>query len=124
LGKIQTDRFAIFNFWLKLQIRRFPEKTLKFVFFVSVKPYKNKQTQKRAPNSLASAIEDMVVPQKKFANGKRNDSTKSFKPMKKPFKKTKDDVAARSEAMALQLEDVPDFPRGLFFPLIISIVIQ
>ncbi|AAG51058.1 rRNA biogenesis protein, putative, 3' partial; 75505-85642, partial [Arabidopsis thaliana] len=54
----------------------------------------------------------MVVPQKKFANGKRNDSTKSFKPMKKPFKKTKDDVAARSEAMALQLEDVPDFPRG------------
>ncbi|CAL9220483.1 unnamed protein product [Arabidopsis halleri] len=54
----------------------------------------------------------MVVPQKKFANGKRHDSTKSFKPTKKPFKKTKDDVAARSEAMALQLEDVPDFPRG------------
>lgn len=58
----------------------------------------------------------MVVPQKKFANGKRHDSTKSFKPTKKPFKKTKDDVAARSEAMALQLDDVPDFPRGLFLP--------
>ncbi|XP_010489787.1 PREDICTED: rRNA biogenesis protein RRP5-like [Camelina sativa] len=53
----------------------------------------------------------MGVPSKKIANGKRHDSTKSFKPTKKPFKKTKDDLAARSEA-ALQLEDVPDFPRG------------
>lgn len=57
-----------------------------------------------------------MVPSKKFSNGKRHDSTKSFKATKKPFKKTKDDVAARSEAMALQLEDVPDFPRGLFLP--------
>ncbi|KAF2548356.1 hypothetical protein F2Q70_00023584 [Brassica cretica] len=54
----------------------------------------------------------MVAPSKKVASGKRNDSTKVFKSSKKPFKKTKDDVAARSEAMALQLEDVPDFPRG------------
>ncbi|XP_023641258.1 rRNA biogenesis protein RRP5 isoform X2 [Capsella rubella] len=54
----------------------------------------------------------MVIPSKKFSNGKRHESTKSFKPTKKPFKKSKDDVAARSEAMALQLEDVPDFPRG------------
>lgn len=50
----------------------------------------------------------------KLPSGKRNDSTKVFKSSKKPFKKTKDDVAARSEAMALQLEDVPDFPRGLY----------
>ncbi|KAJ4893416.1 RNA binding [Raphanus sativus] len=55
----------------------------------------------------------MVAPSKKVQSGKRNDSTKAFKSSsKKPFKKTKDDVAARSEAMALQLEDVPDFPRG------------
>ncbi|CAH8356759.1 unnamed protein product [Eruca vesicaria subsp. sativa] len=55
----------------------------------------------------------MAPPSRKLPNGKRNDSTKSFKPSKKPFKKTKDDdLAARSEAMALQLEDVPDFPRG------------
>ncbi|WZY95790.1 rRNA biogenesis protein RRP5 [Brassica napus] len=53
----------------------------------------------------------MVAPSK-LPSGKRNDSTKVFKSSKKPFKKTKDDVAARSEAMALQLEDVPDFPRG------------
>ncbi|KFK38561.1 hypothetical protein AALP_AA3G129700 [Arabis alpina] len=52
----------------------------------------------------------MVVPSKKVFNGKRNDSKKSFKPTKKPFKKTKDDVVSRSEAM--QLEEVPDFPRG------------
>lgn len=56
-----------------------------------------------------------MAPSKKVQSGKRNDSTKAFKSSsKKPFKKTKDDVAARSEAMALQLEDVPDFPRGLF----------
>ncbi|KAL1204733.1 rRNA biogenesis protein RRP5 [Cardamine amara subsp. amara] len=54
----------------------------------------------------------MVIPSKNFSNGKRNDSKKSFQPSKKPFKKTRDDVAARSEAMALQLEEVPDFPRG------------
>uniref|UniRef100_A0A1J3HSM0 rRNA biogenesis protein RRP5 n=1 Tax=Noccaea caerulescens TaxID=107243 RepID=A0A1J3HSM0_NOCCA len=55
----------------------------------------------------------MVVPSKKVHSGKRNDSSKAFKPSQKPpFKKTKDDVAARSEAMALQLEEVPDFPRG------------
>ncbi|CAN8259671.1 unnamed protein product [Cochlearia groenlandica] len=56
----------------------------------------------------------MVAPSKKTDSGKqRNDSTKAFKPSKKPFKKTtKDNVAARSEAMALQLEEVPDFPRG------------
>ncbi|CAH2053972.1 unnamed protein product [Thlaspi arvense] len=54
----------------------------------------------------------MVAPSKKSVNGKRNDSSKVFKPSKKPFKKSKDDAAARSEAMALQLEEVPDFPRG------------
>ncbi|KAF3603015.1 hypothetical protein F2Q69_00038690 [Brassica cretica] len=54
----------------------------------------------------------MVAPSKRVPSGKRNDSTKAFKSSKKPFKKTKDDVAARSEAMALQLEEVPDFPRG------------
>ncbi|KAG2317978.1 hypothetical protein Bca4012_069048 [Brassica carinata] len=54
----------------------------------------------------------MVAPPRKVPTGKRNDSTKAFKSSKKPFKKTKDDVAARSEAMALQLEEVPDFPRG------------
>ncbi|KAL0900332.1 hypothetical protein Bca101_084293 [Brassica carinata] len=54
----------------------------------------------------------MVAPSRNRPSGKRNDSTKAFKSSKKPFKKTKDDVAARSEAMALQLEDVPDFPRG------------
>lgn len=60
-----------------------------------------------------------MVPSKKVSNGKRNDSKKSFKPTKKPFKKPKDDdVAARSEAMAMQLEEVPDFPRGLFLPQI------
>ncbi|XP_024014881.1 rRNA biogenesis protein RRP5 isoform X2 [Eutrema salsugineum] len=54
----------------------------------------------------------MVAPSKKSVNGKRNDSTKVFKPAKKPFHKTKDDVAARSKAVAMQLEEVPDFPRG------------
>ncbi|KAH0904849.1 hypothetical protein HID58_044352 [Brassica napus] len=54
----------------------------------------------------------MVAPSKRVPSGKRNDSTKAFKSSKKSFKKTKDDVAARSEAMALQLEEVPDFPRG------------
>ncbi|KAJ0242497.1 S1 domain-containing protein [Hirschfeldia incana] len=54
----------------------------------------------------------MVAPSRKVPNGKRNDSNKVFKSSKKTFKKTKDDVAARSEAMALQLEEVPDFPRG------------
>ncbi|KAF8085254.1 hypothetical protein N665_0674s0019 [Sinapis alba] len=54
----------------------------------------------------------MVAPSRKVPNGKRNDSTRVFKSSKKLFKKTKDDVTARSEAMALQLEEVPDFPRG------------
>lgn len=60
-----------------------------------------------------------MAPSKRVPSGKRNDSTKAFKSSKKSFKKTKDDVAARSEAMALQLEEVPDFPRGIvsFSPL-------
>lgn len=60
-----------------------------------------------------------MVPSKKVHSGKRNDSSKAFKPS---FKKTKDDVAARSEAMALQLEEVPDFPRGLFLPPVYALM--
>ncbi|XP_040372263.1 rRNA biogenesis protein RRP5 isoform X1 [Rosa chinensis] len=59
-----------------------------------------------------------MAPSSKKPQGGNNknprDATKFNKSSKKPFKPNKDhNNAARSEAMALQLEDdVPDFPRG------------
>lgn len=70
-----------------------------------------------------------MAPSSNKPQGKKNprDAPKLNKSSKKPFKPNKgQNNAARSEAMAVQLEDdVPDFPRGSYsLPSIVIVSLQ